>query len=122
MKQIEETIISNIIKIRNDRDIKQATVAADIEIDSSTYSKIESRQIGLSVGRLAKIADCFGMSIIDVITYPKRYVNIDSLPEKEKRRHKPKVILQLELEEEKKEQVLKLVLGENNLEVLNKII
>jgi transcriptional regulator with XRE-family HTH domain len=118
MKQIEETILSNIIKIRHDKDIKQATVAAGIDIDSSTYSKIESGQIGLSVDRLAKIASCFGMSIIDVITYPRKYVDIDSLPEGEKRRKKSKVILQLELEEEKREQVLKIVFGENNLEIL----
>jgi transcriptional regulator with XRE-family HTH domain len=120
MKQTEENIIKNIIKIRNDREIKQATIALEIEIDSSTYSKIESGQIGLSVERLAKIASCFNMSIIDVIAYPKKYIDTDSLSEEEREKHKPKVVLQLELEEDKKEQVLKLVFGANNLEILNK--
>jgi transcriptional regulator with XRE-family HTH domain len=120
MKQIEKNIVTNIIKIRNDKEIKQATVAAEIEIDSSTYSKIESGQIGLSIERLAKIATYFNMSIIDVITYPKKYIDIETLSDEERKKNRPKVILQLELEEEKKEQVLKVVFGENNLEILNK--
>ena len=120
MKQAEKSVIANVVKIRNDKGMKQASVAAEIDIDSSTYSKIESGQIGLSIERLAQIASCFKMSIIDVITYPKKYVDIENLPEEERGRYKSKVILQIELEEEKKEQVLKVVFGEQNMEILNR--
>ncbi|KAA6342914.1 hypothetical protein EZS27_009374 [termite gut metagenome] len=120
MKEVEKEIISNIIKIRIERGIKQATIASEIDIDSSTYSKIESGQVGLSIERLAQIAICFKMSIIDIIVYPKKYVNVEELSDEDKKKYKPKVLIQLELDEDKKEQVLKIIFGENNLEILNK--
>jgi transcriptional regulator with XRE-family HTH domain len=118
-KSITATIVSNISKIRNRHEIKQATLAEAIGVDDSTYSKIESGRVGLSLEKLAKIASYFKMSIIDVITYPKIYRDTDSST-KEGKKQTPKVMVQLELDEEKKEQVLKIIFGENNLEILNK--
>jgi len=118
MKEIERNIVTNIIKIRHSNDIKQATVATAINVDSSTYSKIESGQMGLSIERLAEIASFFNMSMIDVITYPKKYVNIEELLKEEGEKKKPKVFLQMELEEEKRDEVLKIILGEENLKII----
>ena len=118
MKEAERNIITNIVKIRHNKYIKQAAVAAAIEVDSSTYSKIESVQSGLSIERLANIASFFNMSLIDVITYPKKYVSIDDLPAEERKKKKPTVLLQLELEEEKREKVLKVILGEENYRII----
>lgn len=120
MKTSNQGILANIIKIRNDKGITQASIAEAIEVDYSTYSKTESGQVKLTLERLANIASCFDMDIIDIITYPDKYVNINQLSSEEKKQHESKVILQIELKEDKREQVLKLVFGENNLEILNK--
>lgn len=120
MKTTSQSILANIVKIRNDKGLTQASIAESIEVDYTTYSKTESGQIKLTLDRLANIASCFNMDIVDVITYPYKYVPLESAPEKIKQAYKPKVVLQIELEEEKKEQVLKLVFGENNSEILNK--
>ena len=118
MKEAEQNIVTNIIKIRHNKDIKQASVATAINVDSSTYSKIESGQIGLSIERLANIATFFNMSMIDIITYPQKYVSIDDLPEEEREKEKSKVFLQLEIEEEKREKVLKIIFGEENYKII----
>jgi len=117
MKETEKNIVTNIIKIRHNRDIKQATIAAAINIDSSTYSKIESGQMGLSIERLAEIASFFNMSMIDIITYPKKYVSIEEFPQKEHEK-KTKVLVQLEVEKEKRDEVLKIILGEESIKIL----
>ena len=55
------------------------------------------------------------MSVIDVISWPDRYVK------DEKKEDEPvEAILQIKLRKEKKDQVLKLVFGENDIEILNK--
>jgi hypothetical protein len=66
---------------------------------------------------LEKLADYYNLTVIDLLAYPEKYVNTksiiaDSVEEK--------VSLTVELKKEKKDQVLKLVFGENNLEILNK--
>ena len=50
-----------------------------------------------------------------VITYPDRYVKVqDSEAEP------VEAVLQIKLKKDKKDQVLKLVFGDNNIEILNK--
>jgi hypothetical protein len=72
----------------------------------------------LSIDNLARIATFFGMDMIDIITYPKRYVDRDTLSETEKSGQKPKVLVQLELEEDKKEQVLKILFADHALSII----
>jgi len=117
MKSIERGIVTNIIKVRRKKDIRQATIAAAINVDNSTYSKIESGQVSLSISRLAEIASFFNMSMIDVITYPKHYVCLDDLPTDTPENKRPKVLVQLEVEYEKRDEVLRIILGEDNLRV-----
>lgn len=120
MRTSNKSILNNIIKIRNDRGFKQATVAEGIFVDYSTYSKIESGQIKLSTERLEELANFFDMDIIDIITYPNKYVSLSEAPESIKKSHTPKVLVQIEVDEDKKEQILKMVLGEENHTLLNK--
>lgn len=120
MKTSNQSILANIIRIRNNKGVTQASIAESIDVDYSTYSKTESGQIKLTLDRLANIASYFDMDIIDIITYPDKYININQLSSEGKKQYEPKVILQIELKEDKKEQVMKLVFGENNLEILNK--
>jgi transcriptional regulator with XRE-family HTH domain len=114
----ESVIRNNIVKIRKSKGIKQATMAANIGMEASTYSRIERGKLGLTVDKLSKIASCFGMSMIDVIAYPKHFVNVESLSKSERNEYTPKVVVQIELEKDRKEQVLKLLLSEQALSTL----
>lgn len=120
MKIESKNILTNIIKIRNDKGLTQAVIADMLEIDYSTYSKLESGQSKLSIDRLEKIASAFNMEMIDILTYPEKYVPYNLASDAVKQQHKSKVILQIEVDEEKKEQILKIAFGENNYSILNK--
>lgn len=119
MKTSNQSILANIIRIRNDKGITQASIAEAIDVDYSTYSKTESGQIKLTVDRLENIANYFNMDIIDIITYPDKYINNNQLSLEGKKQYEPKVILQIELKDNKKEQVMKLILGDNNIDIIN---
>lgn len=117
---IINSILENIRKIMNDRGLTQASIAEYANTTPSQMSRIFKGDVQLSLKQLSDIATSFQMTVVDVITYPNKYVDSNGLSDEEKAMRKPKVLLQLELEEEKKEQVLKIVFGENNLEILNK--
>jgi transcriptional regulator with XRE-family HTH domain len=100
--------------------MKQIDVAAVLDIDMSTYSKIESGKIALSVDRLAKIASFFDLEVVDVIYWPQKYVKYDLPTANEKNSHQPKVTVQIELTEEKKEKILEMLFEGKELEILRR--
>ena len=115
MMDFYKQILGNIEKILKDRDIKQSVAADWIDVDPSQFSKILRGQVQLSIRQLAKFARGVELREIDIITYPAVY----SAPEDEDN-GPAEVLLQMRLTKEKKDQVLKLVFGENNIEILNK--
>ena len=117
MRPETKQILENIANLRKIKGIKQATIAQKMGIDASTYSKIESGTIDLTIDRLAELASVFQLSIINLISYPKTFIDQDLLPYELR---KVKASLQIELTEDKKDQVLKLVFGDNIIEILNK--
>lgn len=116
MKTRSNDILTNIIKIRNDKGFTQAAIAEGIEVDYSTYSKLESGITKLSIDRLEKIASYFKMDIIDIITYPLKYV--PATPMDNQKTTKSKVVVQLELDEIQQKDVLSLILGEEKTSIL----
>lgn len=110
----EEQIIKNIIQIRNSKGFTKREIAASLKINEASYGRIESGKIALSYSHLASIASVFNLSVIDLITYPKQFV------EQKEEEEPVEAILQIRLKKDKKEQVLKLVFGDNNIEILNK--
>ena len=110
------SILGNIRKIMNARNLKQATIAEYANTTPSQMSKILNGTVQLSLNQLANLATSLEMSIIDVISYPDVYVKAGAADKKEP----VEAILQIKLQSDKKDQVLKLVFGENNLEILNK--
>ena len=119
-KIFSDKALANIMKIRNDRRITQLDIAAALGIDMSTYSKIESGKIALSVDRLAKIASFFDLEVVDVLYWPHKYVKYDLLSASEKNNLQPRVTVQIELIEEKKEKVLEMIFESKDLEVLRR--
>lgn len=114
MNMNESNVVRNIVKIRNLRGLSKREVAIKLNMNEASYGRIESGKIALSYNYLAQIASVLNMSVIDVITYPDVYCK------KEEKEEPVEAILQIKLKKDKKDQVLKLVFGENNIEILNK--
>ena len=106
--------IDNIKKIRLEKGIPQKKIADALNLDNAVISNIENGKRQLKVSELEIIANCLEVSIIDLFTYPKKYVPLDSIDDE------IAATLTIQLKREKKDQVLKLVFGDNNLEILNK--
>ena len=98
----------------SDAGLYQARLAMEADMSEKTLSKILNGDQRLTLEFLSKIARALSLREIDLITYPDRYVCPDDggTP--------AEVLLQMRLTKEKKDQVLKLVFGENNIEILNK--
>jgi len=111
----QERIISNIIKILNARNLTQASLSAPLDITEGNVSKLLHGKTKLTYDMLSKIASYLSIPEIDIITWPEKYVKMSS-PDAEP----VEAVLQIKLKKDKKDQVLKLVFGENNIEILNK--
>lgn len=116
MKFTEDIVIKNIIQIRESKGFTKRKVADALNINEASYGRIESGKTALSYGYLADIARCFDMEVIDIITHPKRYV----LSEEDAKAEPVEAVLQIKLRSDKRDQVLNLIFGDNNLEILNK--
>lgn len=108
-------VVENIRKIIVDKGITQEAAAEFVGTSASQMSKILNGGVQISIWQLSNFATNVGMELIDVFTYPERYVRTESEEVKEPL----EAVLQIKLRKEKKEQVLKLVFGEKNLEILN---
>jgi transcriptional regulator with XRE-family HTH domain len=107
-------IVKNIFEIRREKGITQEVIADVLGVDTSVISNIEKRKRELKVSELEKIAKVLDVDVLYLITYPDVYEM------KNKKREPVEAILQIKLMSDKKDQVLKLVFGDSNLEILNK--
>lgn len=113
---VSETIIKNLRKIMADRSLTQATMARYADTSASQFSKILNGTVQLSLEQLSNLATNLSMREIDIITYPEIYVS----KEETKPDDNVEVVLQMKLTRDKKNQVLNLVFGDNDIEILNK--
>jgi len=120
MKKERNNILENIVKFRKDRQLSQDYVATRIGMKQSGYALIESGERGLQYNVLLQIAMAMNVDVIDIIAYPGEYVEKDIASSMSDKKEPVEAILQIKLQSDKKDQVLKLVFGENNLEILNK--
>ena len=74
-----ENILKNIEAIRKDKHIKQEVVAAELGIKQSSYSSYITRGSDITFSRLEKISEILGVSVIDLIGWPERYVAASSV-------------------------------------------
>jgi len=59
----------NIRKIREMSDLTRDYVAAELEMSTSGYGKIERGEIDLTLSKLVKICSIFGVSITDLLYF-----------------------------------------------------
>lgn len=107
-------VIDKLRKIINDKGLTQAAMAEYAGTTGSQFSKILSGEVQISLWQLSNIATNLNMDIIDIFTYPEKYISNKDL------NNDITASLTIQLKKEKKDQVLKLVFGDNNLDILNK--
>ena len=75
-----ESILKNIEAIRKEKRIKQEVIAAELGIKQSSYSSFITRESDITFSRLSHISDILGLRVIDVITWPEKYIPETAVP------------------------------------------
>ena len=68
-------LVKNIRTMREKMGYNQSVIADAIGCDVSNWSKVEQGKQSVQIEDLEKIPNCLGVRIIDLFTYPKRYVD-----------------------------------------------
>ena len=66
--------MKNIEAIRKEKRIKQEVLASELGIRQSSYSAYITRESDITFSRLLQISNILGVKVVDVITYPEKYV------------------------------------------------
>ena len=104
-------VVRNFRLIRENKGLSQETVAEKMHKTQSSYARVERGATKIDLETLFMFAKVMDMSVIDIIAYPKKMVE-------EGEKMSIEAILQLRLTRTKKDEVLKIVFGDNNLELL----
>ena len=112
---IQEQLRKSIGRLVSDRHFTREALGDIIGVDGSHAGRILNEKGNFTLEHIEKIAEYCGFRAIDVFTYPDIYEKPGPTEQEP-----AEVLLQLRLTKEKKDQVLKLVFGENNIEILTK--
>lgn len=77
-KQNLHPIVANVNKIMTDRKLSKSEFASLCGLAEPKWNKISNGAQELSLWDLSKIAEKLHMSLIDIVTYPQRYVVKDA--------------------------------------------
>ena len=77
-------ILKNIKEIREKLEYSQEYVANQIGMAQNSYGLIENGKRGLDYDKLEQIAIVLNHSVLDIITYPKKYVDSSTIENYEK--------------------------------------
>jgi len=113
MKQIFKTIKE--LRVKNNK--TQAQIADILDLDTSAYGKLERGTTDITLTKLEILANFYNISVVDLISYSPNNIIMDTQKDMF---IEEKVTLTIELKKEKKAQIMKLVFGDNNLEISNK--
>ena len=72
-------IIANIEAIRQEKGIKQSEMGRRLGTTQSGYSNFVNRNTDMPFSRISQIADILGVSVVDIVTYPDKYVPEDQV-------------------------------------------
>jgi transcriptional regulator with XRE-family HTH domain len=109
-------ILENIKAIRLEKSFSQEYMAEKMGIEQVGYGLIENGKRKLRYETLEQIAIILDKPVIDIITWPEKYVKKTS----DGVNKSPKVTLQIDLEDDVKADVIKLAFGDRVLEITNK--
>ena len=71
---IMEDILKNLEAIRKEKRITQDALASKLGIKQSSYSSFITRESDITYSRLLQVSEALGVSIIDIITWPEKYI------------------------------------------------
>lgn len=114
-KSFYDGVLLSLIKIMRDRNLTQAAMAEYMGVSPSHFGKVVRGEVKMSFVQMSNLASNLSMSEIDLMTYPDKYIRVGKSED-----DPVKAVLQIELKKDKKDQVLKLLFGEHNIEILNK--
>lgn len=118
MENVDDEIIKKIVEMRKKQGITQAKVAKAMNVTAASYSRLESGEVALTYRHLTVYASLFGMSIPELLVYPNRCVIKESSDTDTE--EPTEVLFQVKLRKDKKDQAMKLIFGDNYLEIFNK--
>ena len=110
-------IIENIRILRESKGYSQDYMAELMSITQSAYARFERGATKTDLKIVSLIAQVLDINIIDIITYPEKYVNIKDVP-KEIITSEPEIILQIKIKGDKRNQILKTALENSELDIL----
>ena len=92
-------ILENIEAIRREKGFSQEYMATKLKIKQPAYSRYFQVQDDMKLSLLEQIADILGVSIVDIATYPVKYVPEDQMatPACEECKQKDEIIDNLNL-------------------------
>ena len=99
-------LLDNIDAIRRSKGYSQEYIAAQIGMKQAGFSLIMSGERELKYSTLLQIAKVLQVSVIDIITFPEKYVPAAG------NWVSTEAVLQIKIESEKKDQILNIILGE----------
>ena len=109
-------ILENIRILRESKEYSQECMAELLHITQSAYARFERGATKTDLKTVSLVAQVLGMNLIDVITYPEKYVNIKDIS-KENVTSEPEVILQIKVTGDKKDQILKTAFENSGVEI-----
>lgn len=104
--------VNEAIKIiRLQKSINQQVIADALNLDVAVVSNIENGKRDLRVKELKIISNVLGISPVDLFTYQDKYVKLS-----QKEEDQTEAILQIKLTKEKKDQIMRMLFGHENIE------
>lgn len=101
-------ILANIKVLRLEKGITQEVLADALGVDTAVISNIEKGKRDLKVKELDVIANCLNVDVLFLFTYPKRYVDADTVSSK---KEEDKVSITFEVSPSKRDYLLDLLMN-----------
>lgn len=115
-----DKILENIRSIRESKGYSQEGISEMLNMTQPSYARFERGATKTDLSVVRKVADLFNMSLIDLISYPKKLIDPDLIENDKQVQKEIKATLTIEMGKEKKDQVFRFLFGDNSLEILNK--
>lgn len=74
-----ETLKRNIRLIRESRNLSREQLAEMMDVDDNVVKRLEWGKSSIDIERLDKFAECLNIKLIDVLTFPNRYIDSNSV-------------------------------------------
>lgn len=103
-----EKVVENIKAMRLEKGINQEVIADALNFEIANWSRIENGKQELRVSQLEKIANVLHCEVIDLFTYPEKYV-------KKGENEGERISVTFEVSPDKRDMLLKLVTKPNEL-------